>query len=124
MVTREFDRDKFRVLFLKTGQTQEEFARRVGLSQACISSYFRGAVTPPLHRIVQLANGLHVDVDDLVTEAGEATPTIEAKKPTEKYTEEQKEEVAFESLMTAIELIKIARDMLGDIRKGRNNEAI
>ena len=123
MIERDFDRDKFRVLLRKTGQTQVEFARRVGLSQSCISTYIRGVATPPFRRIVQLANGLHVEADDLVTEVVAATPTTEAEKPAEKYTEEQKEEVAFESLMTAIELIKIARDMLGDIRKGRNNEA-
>ena len=112
---RSFDRDKFRVLFYKTKLTQAEFAYIIGKSQGAVSTYLLGRCVPKEETLEKIAKALHCEVDDLL-EGGAEETTPEAEKPT--YTEEQKEAVAFESLMTAIELIKIARDMLGEIRKG------
>ncbi len=115
---RSFDRDKFRVRFYKTKLTQAEFAYIISKTGGAISQYLNGWTKPKQETIEKMAKALHCEVDDLLTDVGgvEETPP-EAEKPT-KYTEEEKEAVAFESLMTAIELIKIARDMLGEIRKG------
>jgi transcriptional regulator with XRE-family HTH domain len=114
----KFDKDKFRVLFYKTKLTQAEFGYIIGKSGGAISQYLSGYTKPSAEAVEKMAKALHVEVDDLLTdvEGSQETPP-EAEKPT-KYTNEEKEAVAFESLMTAIELIKIARDMLKDVRKG------
>lgn len=112
---RAFDRDKFRVLFYKTKLTQAEFGYLIGKTAGAISQYLHGVVKPKPEVVEKMAKALHCTVDDLLE--GEVEKPIEADKPTS-YTAEEKEAVAFESLMTAIELIKIARDMLGELRKG------
>lgn len=112
---RAFDRDKFRVLFYKTKLANAEFAYTIGKSASAISQYLNGYAKPREKTLCQMAKALHCTVDDLLE--GEVEKPIEAEKPTS-YTAEEKEAVAFESLMTAIELIKIARDMLGELRKG------
>ena len=112
----KFDRDAFRVRFYKTGQTQREFGLNIGVSASAISQYINGYSTPSKEKLEKIAEALHCGVDDLLVGGAEEKPS-EAEKST-KYTTEEKESVAFESLLTAIELIKIARDMLGEIRKG------
>lgn len=111
----EFDRDKFRVRLLATGQTQSEFGFKIGKSPAAISAYILGRVKPSVKCVASMAEALHCKIEDLLEDWAEVNP-FESAKPT--YTEDQKEAMAFESLMTAIELIKIARDMLGEFRKG------
>lgn len=110
-----FDKDKFRVLFYKTGWTNAELGFRIGRSAGAVSQYKSGYTNPSEATIQRMAEVFHCTVDDLLE--GEVEKPIEAEKPTS-YTAEEKEAVAFESLMTAIELIKIARDMLGELRKG------
>ena len=110
-----FDRDKFRVLFYKTGLTQAEFGYLVGTTAGSVSHWLNNINKPKERTMEKIAKALHCQVEDLLVESPEQKP-MEAAPPT-KYTEEEKETVAFESLMTAIELIKIARDMLKDIRK-------
>lgn len=112
---RKFDKDKFRVLFYKTKLTNAEFAYIIGKSGGLISQYLHGYTKPSDETLEKMAKALHCEVDDLLEDV-EQKPA-EAAMPV-KYTDEQKEEAAFESLMTAIELIKIARDMLKEIRKG------
>ena len=94
------------------------FGYKIGKSQAAISAYILGRTKPSRKVIASMAEALHCDIEDLL-EGGQETPA-ETEKPA--YTAQEKESVAFESLLTAIELIKIARDMLGEIRKGATNE--
>lgn len=118
---RKFDRDTFRVLLYKTGLTQREFGFKIGVNASSISQYVCGYTAPSKKRLEKIAEALHCEVEDLLI--GEKEPVEEVQTESEceekpKYTEEEKQTLAFESLMTAIELIKIARDMLGEIRKG------
>lgn len=48
--------------------TQEELAKRVGISQALLSKYERGCVVPPQHIIKRLADALDVVQADISTE--------------------------------------------------------
>lgn len=47
--------------------TQEEVAKRVGISQALLSKYERGCVVPPRHIIKRLADALEVEQADINT---------------------------------------------------------
>lgn len=111
-----FDRDKFRVLFYKTGLTQAEFGYLVGTTAGSVSHWLHNVNKPKEGTIEKIAKALHCNVSDLMTWGGASS---EIEKPTEITNEEKdKETLAFESIETAIELIKIARDMLKEIRKG------
>ena len=46
--------------------TQEELARRVGVSQPAIAQYERGTLTPKLYVTVRLASALGTSVEMLV----------------------------------------------------------
>lgn len=46
--------------------TQEELAKRVGVSQAAIAQYETGAAVPRLYVTVKIANALSIKIDDLV----------------------------------------------------------
>lgn len=46
--------------------SQEELAKRVGVSQAAISQYETGAMVPRLYVTVKIANALSIKIDDLV----------------------------------------------------------
>lgn len=46
--------------------TQEELAKRVGVSQAAIAQYETGAAVPRLYVTVKIANALSVKIDELV----------------------------------------------------------
>ncbi len=111
-----FSRDKFRVLFFKSGLTKAKFADLIEKTPYTVREYLRGVYTPKGGVICKMATALHCNVDDLLEDVVSEEP-IQAEWPIlRKQTEE--EAVAFELLMTAIELIKNARDMLKDIRKG------
>lgn len=46
--------------------SQEELAKRVGVSQAAIAQYETGASVPRLYVTVKIANALSVKIDELV----------------------------------------------------------
>ena len=46
--------------------SQEELAKRVGVSQAAIAQYETGAAVPRLYVTVKIANALSIKIDDLV----------------------------------------------------------
>lgn len=46
--------------------TQEELAKRVGVSQAAIAQYETGAAVPRLYVTVKIANALSIKIDELV----------------------------------------------------------
>lgn len=46
--------------------SQEELAKRVGVSQAAIAQYETGAMVPRLYVTVKIANALSIKIDDLV----------------------------------------------------------
>lgn len=46
--------------------TQEELAKRVGVSQPAIAQYERGTATPRLYVTVRLATALHTTVGELI----------------------------------------------------------
>ena len=48
------------------GRSQEELAKRVGVSQAAIAQYETGASVPRLYVTVKIANALSVKIDELV----------------------------------------------------------
>lgn len=48
------------------GLTQEELARAIGVQQETISRFERGAVLPPLPRLIQLADVFDIPLDELV----------------------------------------------------------
>ena len=51
---------------IKRKLSQEELAKRVGVSQPSIAQYETGAAVPRLYVAVKLANALGVKIDDLV----------------------------------------------------------
>ncbi|HKS77040.1 MAG TPA: helix-turn-helix transcriptional regulator [Terriglobales bacterium] len=48
------------------GLTQEELAQAIGVQQETISRFERGAVLPPLQRLIQLADVFDIPLDNLV----------------------------------------------------------
>ena len=48
------------------GLTQEELAKRVGVSQPAIAQYERGTATPRLFVTIRLATALSVSIEDLI----------------------------------------------------------
>lgn len=46
--------------------TQEELAKRVGVSQPAIAQYESGTATPRLYVTLRLATALHTTVDELI----------------------------------------------------------
>jgi len=48
------------------GLTQEELAQAIGVQQETISQFERGAVLPPLQRLIQLADVFDIPLDNLV----------------------------------------------------------
>lgn len=46
--------------------TQEELAKRVGVSQPAIAQYERGTLTPRLYVTMRLATALHTTVEELI----------------------------------------------------------
>ena len=46
--------------------TQEELAKRVGVSQPAIAQYERGTATPRLYVTLRLATALHTTVEELI----------------------------------------------------------
>ena len=46
--------------------TQEELAKRVGVSQPAIAQYERGTMTPRLYVTMRLATALHTTVEELI----------------------------------------------------------
>lgn len=65
--------ERLRILRENSGMTQEELARRVGMSAAAISHYETGARTPSLPVFRHIAQILDVSMDVLY--AGEPLPT-------------------------------------------------
>ena len=47
--------------------TQEELAKRVGVSQPAIAQYEAGTAVPKLYVTIKLADALGVKIDDLVS---------------------------------------------------------
>lgn len=47
--------------------TQEELAKRVGVSQPAIAQYESGVAVPKLYVTIKLADALGVKIDDLVS---------------------------------------------------------
>ena len=47
--------------------TQEEFAKKLGISQSQLSKYERGIVAPPADVLVQIKEQLRVSIDWLLT---------------------------------------------------------
>ncbi len=50
--------------------TQEELAKRVGVSQPAIAQYERGTATPRLFVTIRLATALSVSIEDLIGKEG------------------------------------------------------
>lgn len=48
------------------GLTQEDLAQAIGVQQETISRFERGAVLPPLQRLIQLAEVFDIPLDSLV----------------------------------------------------------
>lgn len=48
--------------------TQEELAKRVGVSQPAIAQYERGTATPRLYVTIRLAAALSTTVEELISE--------------------------------------------------------
>ena len=127
-----FDRDKFRVLLKKSGLLQSDFAKVVGCTASAINAIYHGRYDPSFTTICRIADALHCNVadllnDELVVFRTEQAGSLEQPKTADGQTEigvsyDQKEALAIESLSTAIELIKIARDMLGEVRTCRDGK--
>lgn len=127
-----FDRDKFSVLLKKSGLLQTDFAKVVGCTASAINAIYRGRYDPSFTTICRIADALHCNVSDLLNDeivgivkkqdgsSEQPLPEVLHKKTVVSY--EQKEDLAMESLSTAIELIKIARDMLGEVRTRRDGK--
>lgn len=132
-VVKEFDRDKFRVLFYRTKLTQAEFAYIIGKSAGLISLYLSGYSKPKEETVLKMAKALHCDVSSLLVDGADVDACL--KKEAEvapiknvskekalvvqksESKEEIKETLAFEvvSIVSdALDLIKIAIDMLKD----------
>lgn len=48
--------------------TQQELARKLGVTQATVAQWESGKTTPPLKTILKLAAALGVTVDELISE--------------------------------------------------------
>ena len=55
--------DKF---FRKTGMTQAEFAKRIGVGDSDVSRYRSGETTPSVSILVSMQRELGISLDDLV----------------------------------------------------------
>lgn len=127
-----FDRDKFRVLLKKSGLLQSDFSKVVGCTASAINAIYHGRYDPSFTTICRIADALHCNVADLLNDeivgivkkqdgsSEQLLPEALHKKTV--VSDEQKEDLAMESLSTAIELIKIARDMLGEVRTRRDGK--
>ena len=54
------------VTIIRPQLTQEELAKRVGVSQPAIAQYERGTATPRLFVTIRLATALSVSIEDLI----------------------------------------------------------
>ncbi len=136
-----FNRDDFRALLNTRGYLQAELADRIGVSQSAVSSYFAGRSKPSKPILKRMAEALNVDVSELLSDeegdvvkaqaVAEEAPSnggISAKKPMviesvapkenapKTDMAQKKEELICSALETATELLKIASEILKDIR--------
>lgn len=77
-----FDRDKFRVLFYKTGLTQAEFAYKIGKTAGSVSHWIHNVNKPNKETIEKIAEALHCQVNDLLVDSSQEN-CLQKEKPVE-----------------------------------------
>ena len=65
--------------------TQKELAKQVGCSHAQLNKYESGLNTPPLDRLLLLAEVLHTSVDYLLAGQGNGTPPLHSQRLIQRF---------------------------------------